>query len=494
VFGVIGVYILFRSFAASPPSNIAYGDLDGDGVVNSADLTILQRDYGTTATEADINVDGKVSIVDLSILLNHFGSSVPPSDGSYYVDPDGSDSNTGQLGSPWQHVQHAIDSVPVGSTIKLDTGTYSSFVISKNVTITNASGASPIIQGQSGVQDIIRITASGATLSNLDVTGCVPNEFPSGGNLENFGSTGVRINDGASGVTVSGMKIHDSHGTSSEGLPIGCYAMMVHSANNATITNNNMYHNGYGVFIIGGGQNVKVLNNTIHDNDVIIRNTLNVTPKEDYGAVAIGFDNLSPSPGPIAQGNTIYTNVGSSHDYTTDGGGIEVFNASNLTVDSNTFINNENVLEAGTNGGNCSSNKFTNNHIQGTHVTGYPVLDSAHGFPHGSVGMYLRCNANMLISGNNFTNISSWVFDVTQDGRYQGSISGLNISNNTVNQTADKIWAMQVDPSGQSFIINNNHYHEPVKFGDGWQSPPQNWPHLSDWQNETGFDLQSDTF
>jgi hypothetical protein len=77
VFGLIGAYIIFRSFAASPPANIAYGDLDGDNQVTDTDKTILLSNYGTTSAAADVNGNGKVDVFDLSILLSHFGTSVP---------------------------------------------------------------------------------------------------------------------------------------------------------------------------------------------------------------------------------------------------------------------------------------------------------------------------------------------------------------------------------------------------------------------------------
>jgi hypothetical protein len=77
VFASIGAYLLFRSFAASPPGNIAYGDLNGDGTVNQADLNILLSHYGTTDPSADVNGNGTVDITDQSIFLRHFGSGVP---------------------------------------------------------------------------------------------------------------------------------------------------------------------------------------------------------------------------------------------------------------------------------------------------------------------------------------------------------------------------------------------------------------------------------
>jgi cell division protein FtsN len=48
------------------------GDLNGDGVVNIFDLSILLSNWGTSNPDADINNDGTVNIFDLSILLSNW--------------------------------------------------------------------------------------------------------------------------------------------------------------------------------------------------------------------------------------------------------------------------------------------------------------------------------------------------------------------------------------------------------------------------------------
>jgi hypothetical protein len=78
IFILIGSYFLIKSFAATT-SNLAYGDLNGDGSVNITDLSILLSNYNTANALADINSDGSVNVFDLSILLSHYGTSVPAS-------------------------------------------------------------------------------------------------------------------------------------------------------------------------------------------------------------------------------------------------------------------------------------------------------------------------------------------------------------------------------------------------------------------------------
>jgi surface antigen len=50
------------------------GDCNGDGHVNSIDLSMLQSHYNQAYTPCDFNNDGLTNVVDLSILLSHYGT------------------------------------------------------------------------------------------------------------------------------------------------------------------------------------------------------------------------------------------------------------------------------------------------------------------------------------------------------------------------------------------------------------------------------------
>ena len=50
-------------------------DLNGDGIVNVQDLSILQSEWGTSGQRADINLDGTVNISDLSIMMSQWGKA-----------------------------------------------------------------------------------------------------------------------------------------------------------------------------------------------------------------------------------------------------------------------------------------------------------------------------------------------------------------------------------------------------------------------------------
>ena len=56
------------------PSNVL-GDINGDGIVNIIDFTLLSNAFGTNDTTADINSDGIVNVLDFTILSNNFGKT-----------------------------------------------------------------------------------------------------------------------------------------------------------------------------------------------------------------------------------------------------------------------------------------------------------------------------------------------------------------------------------------------------------------------------------
>ena len=63
------------STTTTPPATVL-GDLNGDGTVNAADLSILLSNWGktgATAAQGDLNGDCTVNAADLSILLTHWG-------------------------------------------------------------------------------------------------------------------------------------------------------------------------------------------------------------------------------------------------------------------------------------------------------------------------------------------------------------------------------------------------------------------------------------
>jgi len=79
--GVVGPYVLPSTVLDTviPDRNGSWascgGDLNGDGIVNVQDLSILESEWGTSGQRADINLDGIVNVFDLSILESQYGKA-----------------------------------------------------------------------------------------------------------------------------------------------------------------------------------------------------------------------------------------------------------------------------------------------------------------------------------------------------------------------------------------------------------------------------------
>ncbi|QIG44091.1 DUF1565 domain-containing protein [Nocardioides anomalus] len=401
---------------------------------------------------------------------------------TYYVSSTGSDSAAGTQQAPFRTIAQATATAPVGATIVVGSGQYAPFAVTKaGQSVRPATGASVVVRGAAGVRDVVLLDAPGATLTGVTVTGCVPNANPPG-SLDDEGSSAVRIDDGATGVTVRGVTITDSRGTNDHGLPFGCYGILAHGADASTITGNDISGTGTGVYLNGGGRLTSITGNRIHDNDVLIRNTPG--GDDDYGANGITFAGVDAFPGALASGNTITGNSGPSADYEYDGGAFEIYDSSHVRIIVNTLADNENVLETGTSPdgsnplGDCVGNTFSGNTATGR-APGSRLERS--------IGLILRCATGMVVAGNTFTDLDWFVYDIFTDDQFSSDVLGLAITGNTVDQ-AQKVYHLGLEPLATVSRIDANRYHVTgavfASYDDGSTSPT-----LAAWQSRSGQDL-----
>ncbi len=400
--------------------------------------------------------------------------------GPYFVSTSGSDAGDGSALSPWRSIAKATRSAPAGSTILVSAGSYGPFEIwEPGQTVTALPGEQVVVRGRAGVRDVVLVGAPGATVSGLTVTGCVPNPEP-GGDFNDEGSSNVRVDDGATGVVLRNLTVRGSRHRNQYGLPFGCYGIFTHNADATRIVGNDVAGTGAGVYVNGGGLDTVVVDNRIHDNNVIIRNTPG--GDDDYGATGITFSNLDAAPGPLATRNELYRNAGPSSDYDFDGGAFEIYNASNTQILGNTIRNNENVLETGASpsGGACVGNVFAGNEAVGR--TAGSTLDR-------SVGMILRCATLMAIDHNTFTGLDWWVYEISTADRFSTDVNGLALTGNTHRQSA-RVYRLAVDPVDATLVVDANRFPETgeyfASYGDGTSSRT-----LADWQQRTGLDRVS---
>ena len=67
------VYALVRSSIGQAAARRMGWDLNGDGVVDGADLSILLGEWNQASEDGDLNSDGIVDGADLTILLGNWG-------------------------------------------------------------------------------------------------------------------------------------------------------------------------------------------------------------------------------------------------------------------------------------------------------------------------------------------------------------------------------------------------------------------------------------
>jgi hypothetical protein len=409
----------------------------------------------------------------------------------YWVSTKGDDDGTGSAERPWRTIDQAVASAPVNSRIFVRNGTYEPFTIDRpGMTVTSAPGEHATIEGRRGTRDVILITAAKASVTDLTVTGCVPNPDPDP-NVSGDHGSGIRI-DRTTGATVRGVTVRDGRGVNAAGLPVGCYGILATSSRAVLIASSEVFHNGAGIVISRGGHGVVVEHNDVHDQDVIVQNSADRL--DDFGGYGLGASFITDKPGPVFRDNTVARNFGPSTDYGLDGGGMEIYDASNTTITGNHFSDNDGVMETGTgSGGGCANNVFTGN--TATPRSSSVGMDS-------NTGLVLRCAQNLLVRDNTFTDLDNFTFLLASGGEFAGRIDGLRIEANTVTKRAAAVvYRLQFGTAKPAVTINRNRYRtgqatfavidDAAREDDGSSSGHEVTSSYDEWRARTGHDAAS---
>jgi parallel beta-helix repeat protein len=387
----------------------------------------------------------------------------PPPLGDIYVAPTGNDANAGTQGSPVRSIQKGVDLAATGQTVYVANGSYTRFSVpaGKDITVDGESEAGVVVDPGSTVGNVVTVSGNGSTLSDLTVQNCQRDGSVPMNQRESLGSAGIRL--AANNVTVSNVTVRNGRPAAATGAlgsnHEGCYGIHAYETQNVNITGNDVYDNGAGIYIRGGGNGL-VTGNTVHDHTkALIRNTAG---NEDYGAAGITFDHvLAGSGGFTATGNTLVNNVAPSQQYSWDGGGFEIFASSGITMDNNVITGNDTVLETGTipgSGVGCVGNRFRNNVVTGVNGTYPPDPSTDWGTRRARKGLVLRCDQNMVVSGNRITDVEYPTFSLQEGGGFGSTISGLSITGNKIDQREyDHVYELTYS-SNPSFGLSNNCY------------------------------------
>jgi parallel beta-helix repeat protein len=379
----------------------------------------------------------------------------------YSVATWGNDANAGTLTAPWRTLQKAADSVPAGGTVYIRAGTYPGFKMTRSgtsiaeITFTEYPGEVATISGTGGPAKVVSLTAvHDITISNLTIQDA-PSQY----------GAGIYIENGSYDIAVSKNLLRNNRS----------FGVKVLGSTAVAIRNNTITKNETGIEISGAGAGVTILDNRIDTNDRLIVN--DATAWNDRGANGISFYRTTGSI--TVSRNQVYGNRGVSYDYGFDGGAFEIYASSNLTITDNTLWDNENVVETGTDGTNCTNNTFARNvayHGSTTSVAG-PTM-----------GLILRCASNMTVANNAFYGLDRFTFDVSLAGGFAASIDGLRIHNNIAVATEHPYSLDTAIPA--TVAINNNLIYNPSGGAIAYVYGRGNTNFLSEFSSWTGFDTR----
>ena len=360
-------------------------------------------------------------------------TATPDPDRTYHVATTGSDAAAGTPHAPWRTLQKAADSVPAGALVLVRAGTYAGFTVRRSgsqgdptIFRGDPDGPRPMLDGAiDGRIDVVKLTGvHDVRIEGFEITASAGRQLQ---------GAGVRTDSDATRIAIVDNVIHDNRS----------YGVLSHTSTAILIRGNDIHGNEQGIEIRYAGEGTRIIDNRIHHQDRMLRNT--VGGNDDSGASGIGF--VKSTGAVLASGNVIHGNRATSYDYTWDGGAFEIYGASNVTMTDNIVYDNENVLETGTDSGHaCSGNTFARNVAWGASTQGR------------AWGMFLRCGEGMLVANNTFVDIEGFVFSIGSDSAtYSGRIDGLRIANNVIDVTGTgaKVYGM-VTAMPDSVRINGN--------------------------------------
>ena len=175
--GVDGPYVLpatvLDTVVPDDPGSWAScgGDLNGDGIVNIYDLSILLSEWGSGGHQGDINLNGKVDIFDLSIMLSQWGKSPTPTavttPAASIVKPAAKTS--GASGAP---ASPAVLARPrqangVGSVAGNDTSASPSISAAGNIVVFGSLASNLVSGDTNGVLDVFAWNRPAGTLTRV---------------------------------------------------------------------------------------------------------------------------------------------------------------------------------------------------------------------------------------------------------------------------------------------------------------------------------------
>jgi len=328
-------------------------------------------------SRVSIRVEVLAFLLLFLLLLSHAVCS-SASGATYYVSPNGSNTNTGTESQPWQTIKKAADTLVAGDTVYIKAGTYQERVAPKN---SGSSGNYITYSAYTG--DTVTIDGSSISLStDLDGLFVVANKSYitiSGLNIKNArpnnNNNGIYV-DSSSYITIeknytyntvsSGIGVWNSdHITiDSNEVELACNdgeqeCLTVATTDTFEIKNNHVHHGGpgnngaEGIDAKDGSTNGKIYNNHVHDLnrlgiyvDSWDKHTSQIEVYQNvvHDCADDGFT-LAAESGGLLENIKIYNNIAYNNKYngisiSVNGEAIYSHPMKNIYVINNTFYNN----------------------------------------------------------------------------------------------------------------------------------------------------------
>lgn len=285
-------------------------------------------------------------------LLLLFAVSLPALGRDIYVSTSGSDSSSGNSGSPYRTIQKGITSAAAGDTINVKAGTYvERLSISKSGT-----AASPITLRSD--------PANGGTYPLIDGTTLVP--------TANNDLSALLTITNSNYVTVQGLEFANYATSNASAIPCG-------------------------VHIQGSGTGIKILSNKIHH----IWQT-STSDANGFGFVVYGSSGTSPVDQLLVDGNQVWDlKTGSSESFTLNG------NVTNFTVTNNIVHDGNNIgMDFIGYEGTASSNDYARNGlVRGNVVYNIDTINNpSYGGERSAAGLYVDGGSYITMERNEVYN------------------------------------------------------------------------------------------
>jgi len=249
------------------------------------------------------------------------GGGTGPTPGTFYVDPNGSDSNRGSIASPWKTIGHAARTATLaGDVVNVNNGIYP-----ETVAFNKSGSRGAPITFQATHRQGAKIEGSGANTITLNGNWLVINGFEvtsdnycivssmtnhtivENNRVHNCGASGIQLN-GGDYVTIQGNTVYQCAFTSADdGSGISIYEPAAADANpgfHSVVQQNSSYLNDNHAGAISDGNGI-VMDDFQHTQS----------------------DNVPYTPATLVQNNLVYGN---------GGWGIKAFESNNITFRNNT--------------------------------------------------------------------------------------------------------------------------------------------------------------